>query len=556
MAEKKKVRPKEVVDLDETFMTIAGSSPPKRKKSSASTVLVCIACVILLCAILAGIWLLFSDNWLTMNSMTIAGVDVTGMTMKDAKLALQNAYARYRVYPVTVTVMDTTLEIEPAAVGAVLDADAAIDEAYWNPARFDVWNFLTLNKDAIRKVVDQLGSQYNAALQETTVTLEGNLPDLSPNAADGAGQTLLVQIGSPEMGLDTELLYQKVLDAYITDQFSVTGECTIVDPSVPDPQALFDEYVIAPVDAVMDPVTFEISSELFGYGPDVQEATRLLANVVYEQQIRIPFVKIAPKVTQQDLANTLFQDILGECTTPYSGNDNNNRNTNLGLSCEKMNGVVILPGESFSYNLALGERTAANGWKPAASYVGEDTVDTYGGGICQGSSTLYNCVLQADLQIDQRYNHGYISSYTQPGLDATVSWGAVDFVFTNSTNWPIKLEAYRANGEYTVRIYGTDEKDYYVKMSYNITSTKPYETKYKEIPEDDNPKGYKDGQVIVDPYTGYTVITYKTRYSKATNEVIETVREAINYYRVRDKVVVKIVKNEPTETTTPAATAE
>jgi hypothetical protein len=125
MAAKKRPRPREVVDLDETFMTIAGSPPAKHKKSSASTILVSIACVILLGAILTGVWLLFSENWLTMDPMTIVGVDVGGMTMKDAKVALQNSFAKYRVNPVTVTVMDTTLEIEPAAVGATLDADTA-----------------------------------------------------------------------------------------------------------------------------------------------------------------------------------------------------------------------------------------------------------------------------------------------------------------------------------------------------------------------------------------------------------------------------------------------
>ena len=439
MAGKKRTRPNEVVDLDKTFMSIAGSPSKKNKKRSASTILVSLACVILLGAILVGVWLLFSDNWLTMDPMTIVGVDVTDMTMKDAKIALQNAYAKYKVTPVTVTVMDTTLEIEPAAVGATLDADAAIDEAYWFPEQFDIRNFVTLNQSAIRNVVDQLGNQYNAELRETTCILEGKMPSLTPGAEEEEGQFLVVRIGSPEMGLDTEDLFQRVLEAYITNTFEVVGECTIVDPSVPEVQELYDKYLTEPVDAVMDMTTFEISEELFGYGIDVEKAELLLADTAYDREIRIPFVKIAPQVTKQELADTLFQDILGECSTPYGGSDTTNRNINLRLSCEKMNGIVLLPGEIFSYNLALGERTAANGWKPAASYVGGETVDTYGGGICQGSSTLYNCVLLADLKINQRYNHGYISSYTDPGLDATVSWGTVDFVFTNSTNWPIKL---------------------------------------------------------------------------------------------------------------------
>lgn len=555
MAGRKRSRPNEVVDLDQTFMSIAGSTSPKPKKRSASTVLVSIACVILLISILAGVWLLFSDNWLTMDSVTIAGVDLTGMTKKDAKAALQASFDRYKTTPVTVTVLDTTLEVEPAAVAATLKVSDAIDEAYWYPERFDIKNFFTFNEGAIKTVVNQLGAKYNADLVETVCLVEGQMPSLAPDAEDTEGQTLVVRIGAPEMGLDTNVLYEQIVQAYLSGSFEVTGECTVIPPEVPAAEALYEEYLTAPVDAVMDPVTFQITPENFGYSIDVKAAAELLAQTEYNQEIRIPFVKLPAEVTEADLAGLLFQDILGECSTPYSGSDTNNRNTNLHLSCDKMNGVIILPGEKFSYNLCLGERTAANGWKPAASYVGGETVDTYGGGICQGSSTLYNCVLLADLKINQRYNHGYISSYTKPGLDATVSWGVVDFVFTNSTNWPIKLEAYCKNGQYTVKIYGTDEKDYYVKMSYKITETTPYEDTVLEVPVDNNPKGYKDGQVITTPYTGYIVYTYKSRYDKETNKLIETVQEARNVYSKRDRVTVKLITPADTTPTEPSAAA-
>ena len=552
MAGRKKPSAREVVELDQTFMSIA-DTPPKRKKKSASTILVSIACLILLAAIAGGVWLLFSDNWLTMEPVTIAGVDLTGLTKKEAKETLQEAFLRYQTIPVTVTVMDDTLEIHPAAVGVRIDAETAVDTLYWTPDQFDIWDYVTMNTSAIRSVVETLGQKYNTDLTETTVQVEGTMPSLDPGAAETEGQTLVIKIGSPEMGLDTEDLYNRAVEAYISGIFAVSGECTVIDPSIPNAEALSEEHYIPPLDAYMDMTTFQVVPEKYGYGVDAAEISKQLTNTEYGQEIRVSFQRIAPEVVSGDLANMLFQDILGECTTPYGGYDSNDRNTNLRLSCEKMNGVVLMPGETFSYNLCLGERTPGNGWRPAASYVGGDTVDTYGGGICQGSSTLYNCVLQADLKINQRYNHGYISSYTQPGLDATVSWGAVDFVFTNSTNWPIKLEAHRQNGKYTVRIYGTDEKDYYVKMTYKILDSTPYETVYREIPENDNPKGYKDGDQIVDPYTGYTVVTYKNRYSKATNALIETVREATNRYSKRDRVIAKII---PTEASQPTETAQ
>jgi len=168
-------------------------------------------------------------------------------------------------------------------------------------------------------------------------------------------------------------------------------------------------------------------------------------------------------------------------------------------------------------------------------------VDTYGGGICQGSTTLYNCVLQADFKLLECYPHGYISSYVDPGLDASVNWGTADFRFENTSAWPIKIEAYRKNGKMTMRIYGTDEKDYYVKMTYKVLDKTEYEVVYKEIDPNNNPEEYEDGEVLITPYTGYHVKTYKNRYNKETNKLIETVQERDFTYSHRDKVVVKFV---------------
>ena len=243
----------------------------------------------------------------------------------------------------------------------------------------------------------------------------------------------------------------------------------------------------------------------------------------------------------------LYRDVLGSCKTPYSGSDNNNRNTNLRLACEAINGKILFPGETFTYNDTLGERTAERGYKPAASYVNGKTVDTYGGGICQVSSTLYYCTLIADLTIVERWPHGFISSYIDPGMDASVSWNSGDFRFQNNTNYPIRIEAYRKDGYVYVQLVGTDEKDYYVKMTYQTVGSTKYETVYQEIKESENKQGYKDKQVLVTPYTGYKVNTYKNKYSKETGELISSEFEALSNYSKRDEVIVKIIKpEEPT----------
>ena len=172
---------------------------------------------------------------------------------------------------------------------------------------------------------------------------------------------------------------------------------------------------------------------------------------------------------------------------------------------------------------------------------------TYGGGICQVSSSLYYCVMHADLEVVLREEHGYVSSYVPMGMDATVSWGTLDFQFRNNMDYPVKIEASANRGSVTVSIYGTDERDYYVDIEYVVTGTDPYETIYKDYPAD-NEEGYKDGEEIVSPYTGYTAVTYRCKYKKDTKELISRDFEAKSVYGKRDKVVCRI-KDAPAPTT-------
>ncbi|MBQ2997120.1 MAG: VanW family protein [Oscillibacter sp.] len=545
MARKKKAKVDEVQELDTAFTSMVGQKPaPKKPHSKLMIVLLSI----LLAAIVgSAVWLLFSDNWLVMKDVTVAGISMNGLTKKEAKARLQQmADEVYASQTMQVTVLDTTVSLSAEDSGVQIDVNKAINAAYHCTGSFDMRPYISFTGDGFEKVVTQLGQQFNASLKPTTEAVEGTRPSLE-SGEEAEGQTLVLTLGTPEMGLDLTALRDTILKGYSDGTFAVEAVCSVIPPEMPTADSLYEKYLTPAVDAVMDEKTFAITPETYGYSVDIQRAAQLLAGAKYGDTLRIPFAKVSPEVTKADILATLYQDILGECSTPYSGWDDDNRNTNLRLACEKIDGIILLPGESFSYNETLGERTAANGWKPAASYVGGETVDTYGGGICQGSTTLYNCVLQADLKITVVSPHGYISSYVEPGLDAMVNWGTSDFCFVNNTNWPIRLEAYRREGKMTMRIYGTDEKDYYVKMTYAVMGSTPYETKYEEIDPENNPKGYMDGQEITSPYTGYHVVTYKNKYDKETNELISSTLERNYNYARRDRVIVKFITEEDKE---------
>ena len=557
MAQKKKNND-ELSQLDETYYQLAGKKKAAAKKRNP-LVAVCVVLAVLAlamgCFMIACFGSLF-DSFLTMGNVTIGNTSLRGMTKQEAKQALAAMQQEYLEKPMVIRVLDSSVELTGKDAKIVLDIDEAVNAAFRDPSitNLELLPYLQLDTNAVKAAVEELGAVFNTTFQQTVWAVEGEVPSLASDAEDTEGKVLVVKKGIPQYGLDTKKLYNQVLSGYNAYQFQVVGECSTLEPEIPDLEALLQEHYIAPVDAVMDE-KFTIQPESFGYGFDVEDATAKLGALPYGETISIPFSRIPAQVTAESLLSTLYTDVLGEFQTPYQGDDDNNRNTNLAVACAAINNVILLPGEEFSYNATLGERTEAAGYKPAGSYVNGLTVDTLGGGICQVSSTLYYCTLLADLKIIERWPHGFISNYTDPGMDASVSWPNADLHFANNTGYPIKIEAYRADGNVTVRILGTDTKDYYVEMHYKITSTDPYEIIYEEYPPD-NEKGYYDGQVLISPYSGYNVLAYKHKYSKADGSLISTSLESTNEYSRRDCVIVKIVESTTPEETTPDTVPE
>lgn len=135
----------------------------------------------------------------------------------------------------------------------------------------------------------------------------------------------------------------------------------------------------------------------------------------------IPLVRTQPDYTEASESGLLYQDLLSESVTSIGGSSG--RLANVTLAAEKVNGVVLLPGDTFDYNKVVGKRTEEAGFHSAPAYVAGETVNEIGGGICQVSSALYYCTVYANLEVVTRSNHRYAVGYVPDGLDATVSWG-------------------------------------------------------------------------------------------------------------------------------------
>ncbi len=172
------------------------------------------------------------------------------------------------------------------------------------------------------------------------------------------------------------------------------------------------------------------------------------------------------------------RNLLGEGET-FFDSTNEGRVTNISLAASHINGTVVYPGEEFSSVAAIGPTTEENGFMPGASYAGDRIVETYGGGVCQVTTTLYRAVLEAELQVTERHNHTMLIHYAEPGMDATMSDDALDFRFINSTDSPIYIEGGAEGDSVSFRIYGEETRD--PKRSISFESREISKTDYETV---------------------------------------------------------------------------
>lgn len=402
------------------------------------------------------------------------------------------------------------------------------------------------------------------------------------------GQKLTIQMGIPGRNLDTEALLERIMEAYETGDLAVISASYDVvepntvtvqsirdycldpegvkDPTVPpilkapndteateptdstgstedtkpteplDPDA--KRYWAEPIDAVLDTETYIASQEMLGYGLDTQALQVMLDQAEEGQTIELEFQLLLPTETKAGIESQLFQDVLVSINNRHVSNSR--RTTNLRLACEAINGYILKPGGTFSFNDVVGERTKAKGYQEAAVYSGGNTVDQLGGGICQIASTLYYGALLCDLEIVERAAHMYTVDYVPMGADATIYWDSgLDFKFKNNTEYPIKIVIYVADGHVYLEYLGTETKDYTVELDWVRESKTDWET-VELIYNKEAREKYPDreiGDTVVTPYTGYKGKLYMYKYDKETGKLLEKKEVNTSHYSKRDKVV-------------------
>lgn len=517
----------------------------KKNSRIINTAIIAGTAVIVLVLAFCAIGISASNHRAIYPNVFYGDLELSGMTYNEAVAALDSADINF-AKNVTVSVElteDVSFKITAEDMGL---AGSAADAAYQAVNYGKEKGFIGNTFKYIGCVFSSFDLSTGSAASFDEESLKATIHEAAAKANHGdttstytVGENdIIVQKGGPSFTVDETAVYNFICETFknetegdiVTDKFSeavVSGEYT----SKIDFDAIYNEVFTEPVNATYDSKSGAAVSGVVGVHFDVAAAKAAYEAAAAGETVTIPLIFTQPETDLSDIEGLLFRDCFVSKTTSMK-RSSANRINNITLAAEAMNGKVLLPGETFSYNQCLGKRTAARGYKSAGAYAGGLEVEQIGGGICQGSSTLYYCVLMSELKVVERSNHMFNVSYLPLSIDATVDWGNIDFRFTNNKEYPIKIVAFVENKELTVEIWGTKTDTNVVELKSVHTGTIPYET----VEEIDPTKAPGEREVSVTGHKGYTSELYRLVYDENGNLLSETLISK-DKYRVRNEII-------------------
>lgn len=450
-----------------------------KDKLKVGTVLgiVFLSFIIIFFIVFLGITLYISSSDKIITGIYIKGVEVAGLTKKQAIEKVNNEFNSVLPNNLTVSHGEYETQLNLEDLGANLNIEEAVDRAYNIGRDSNIFkNMGTIIKNLV--TVQDLGLNVTLNNEQCTQLfndISTKLPDTVVQSSYYVeGSKLIITRGKTGNVVDVNPSIENIKNK-IEDLSYASSKIELVtvskDPDAIDIDKIHTEIYKEPVNAyyTTDPYVVYPHENGVDFNISVDEAKAMLNEV--KDEYEIPLKYTAPSVTTNMIGTEAFPNLLAQFSTNYNARDTD-RTTNLRLAAEKINGTVLMPGETFSYNTVVGERTIAAGYKEAAMYQNGEVVDGLGGGICQISTTLYNAVLYSNLEIVERRNHQFVPSYSKAGRDATVVYGSIDFRFKNSRNYPVKILCTVSGGVAKCEIYGLKENpDYDVEITSRVTET-------------------------------------------------------------------------------------
>ena len=431
------------------------------------------------------------------NGVYIKGINVSGLSKEEAKQKISNYINSSIPEEIKLKHNDFETSISTSQLSIYFNTDEAVEIAYQiGKSGNSFENNLVILKSLFSKTNIDPGFSIDEKLLKVKLQdISNKLPNKvieSSYYIDGNNLIITKGHSGNVVKVDESANYIKNnINSLNLKDITLNLITEEQSPKTINLDSIYKEIYKKPVDSyyTQNPYAIVPSENGLDFGISLDDAKKLLEQE--QDEYIIPLKILYPNITTNMIGTEAFPDLLSSFSTKYSAS-NTNRTTNLILASNKINGTVIMPGETFSYNKVVGERTIAAGYKEAPIYVNGKVENGLGGGICQITTTLYNAVLYSNLEIIERSNHQFIPSYSNASRDATVVYGAIDFKFKNNRDYPIKIITSVSNGIATCKIFGLkSSNDYEVQITSRITSTTSnaiYSQAYKTLK--------KNGQIV------------------------------------------------------------
>ena len=509
-----------------------------KKGSLRAIIIITVVAAIVVIAAFVGVYA-FNSSKLNYDKIyegiSVGGENVGGMTIEEAALKIESSVVidKDRILTLSCEGKETSFSLGEAGIGVdgQMSAQAAFDagrsgtrgerlekisQIKKNGLQLDV--VYAYENDVVIAKINEIANQVDVPERELTVEI-------------GEGEIIVTKgtEGSRIIEANAKKLIENAVTEGNPDRIELVKE-TVIPPQL-SVEYLKNEVCREPKDATYEIVDrrLNITPEEIGIKIDLETAEDIIKEETGEV-VSFPAQISYPEITGAKIEADLFPDLLGSYKTKYNASDVQ-RSHNVALASSKISGIVLAPGDVFSYNDIVGPRTAAQGFKEAGVYVGNKVEKGLGGGICQVSSTLFNAVVFADLKIVYRTNHSLPVSYVPLGRDATVSYGSIDFKFSNNTDGPIKIVATASGGINAVSIYGV-KKNPAITIEMTTECTGTTEPKVEQIEDPTLPLG--EIEVEEKGANGSSHITYKI--TKENGKVIKTETLTKSTYVAQDRI--------------------
>lgn len=424
--------------------------------------------------------LLNNNNNNIIHGVYINNIDVSNLSKEEAIKKVESELNNNENNYITVKYKGVSKEVHLKDINGNFNVKDAVEVAY-KTGRDNTLvhnNYKILYSFIFKDNVDITFSYDEELLQKQIDLISLDLPGIAIDSSYVIdGNKLIIKNSKDGIRIKKSEFTNNLINAFKTNNKSFEIPVEQCERKEIDIDAIHTEVYKEAKNATYTTNPYQIYKEEDGldFAISVEDAKKMILE--NKEEYEIPLKTIKPKITIAKLDNGAFPNVLATFTTKY-GTADVNRNANIALAAKSINSVVLMPGEVFSYNKLIGECSTRTGYKESTIYLNGELAKGVGGGICQVSTTLYNSVLRANLEIVKRRNHSLSVTYVPLGHDAMVSIGSQDFQFKNNRDYPIKVIATTGPGTITCKILGLkQDTEYDVKLYSRVISKTDTKTK-------------------------------------------------------------------------------